>query len=180
MMPYQTPLFPNLRTNEERPASCVLSPCERYRYHLRVQLGAGTGVCLFILANPSTAIVVNGILTPDPTVTRCLNYARAWGYGVAIVENARAWRSTYPGYVPADPLGIGPENDDWIRRSVADADLVVCGWGKLGGERGPVVLELVRSGGKVPHALKLTKDKEPGHPLYLRADARPFAIGGGR
>lgn len=157
--------------------SCILSPCSRYRYHLRVPLAGGEGVVLFVLANPSTAVVVDGRLIPDPTVRRCVNYARDWGYRLAIVENARAWRSTNPAEVPADPLGIGPENDDWIRRSASEANLVVCGWGRLGGSRGPVVLRLVRDAGRIPHALKLTTGGYPQHPVRLRKDAVPFEIG---
>jgi hypothetical protein len=174
----QTTLWPTTAPAPEESPSCVLSPCERYRYHLRIPLTGGRGSVLFILANPSTALVVDGKLTPDPTVTRCLVYASDWGYRVAIIENARAWRSTDPKGVPADPLGIGPDNDDWIRRSVTEADLVVCGWGLLGGARGTAVLRIVRAAFKVPHALKLTKGKAPQHPLYLRKDAVPFEIGG--
>jgi len=166
-----------LFTDEFAP-SCVLSDCGRYRYTLRIPIGSPRmcrGVCLFVMANPSTAIVLDGHFKSDPTVTRCIGYARAWGYGELIVENARAWRETDPSKVPADPLAIGPENDARIRESALESDLVICGWGKLGGTRGADVLRILREVSE-PCALGLNNDGSPKHPLYLRADAKPIAM----
>lgn len=157
--------------------SCVLSTCGRYRYTLRIPLAEGyPKPCLFVMANPSTAIVLNGQLKPDPTVTRCMAYARDWGCTELIVENVRAWRETDPDKVPADPLAIGPENDERIRESADEAELVVCGWGKLGGTRGAEVLRIIRSVDAVPCALRLNQDGSPQHPLYLPRDLRPVPM----
>jgi hypothetical protein len=122
----------------------------RFRYLLRYPTCCvNDRVCLFILANPSTA-------TPeamDPTVTRAVGYAGGWGYGWCWVANVRAWRETNPKLVPPDPRAIGPDN-----------------------ERGEYVLELVRSIGKAQNALKLNRDRSPAHPLYLRGDLKPFEM----
>lgn len=144
-----------------------------YRYTLEWPAHeAGTGTVLFVLANPSTATH----LIADPTVGRCITYATDWRYARCAVANARAYRSTDPDGVPPDPIGIGPDNDRVILSEAARAALVVCGWGKLGGVRGPVVLDLIRQAGKVPHALKLNKDGSPQHPLYLRRAAKPVPL----
>lgn len=166
--------------SEAREASCVLSGCGRYRYTLRIPLDVKAhdpngGPCLFVMANPSTAIVLGGIFKSDPTVTRCMNYARAWGFDELIVENVRAWRETDPDKVPADPLAIGPENDERLRESAREAGLVVCGWGKLGGTRGADVLRVLRAESQ-PCALRLNADGSPAHPLYLPATLKPFVI----
>jgi hypothetical protein len=156
-------------------AACADPFCSgrKYRYILRYPTSAlNDRACLFILANPSTA-------TPealDPTVTRAVDYAGRWGYGWCLVANVRAWREKNPKLVPADPEAIGPDNDDWILRATRGADLVVCGWGKLGGSRGKRVLDMIRRVGEAPHALKLNKDGSPAHPLYLRGDLIPFEI----
>jgi hypothetical protein len=167
--------------SHDRAASCVLSGCGRYRYTLRIPLAADAprGACLFVMANPSAAIVLDGEFKSDPTVTRCINFARAWGFGELIVENARAWRETDPKKVPADPLAIGPENDERIRESAREAELVICGWGKLGGSRGLDVLEILRDVSE-PFALGLNNDGSPKHPLYLPSAARPVELGGSR
>lgn len=158
------------------PATCELSACSRYRYLLRIPLSLDPRVLLFVMANPSQAIVVDGAFKSDNTVDRCIDYGRRWGYGTLVVTNARAWRETHAELVPEDPEAIGPDNDVWIERAAGEADLVVCGWGKLGGARGPVVLDLIRKCGKVPHALVLNQDGSPSHPLYLKSTLVPFAM----
>jgi hypothetical protein len=151
----------------------VFSLCERYRYVLGWPAKeGGHGIALFVLANPSTATAEQ----TDPTVARCIAYATRWGYEWCHVVNVRAWRATDPTLVPADPLAIGPVNDSYIGTQVRLANIIVCGWGKLGGVRGEEVLRIIRQNNRVPHALKLNQDSSPGHPLYLKADARPFLM----
>lgn len=149
----------------------------KYRYELEWPTGApGTGsaldLALFVMANPSTATH----LKPDPTVTRCIGYARTWGYARAGIANVRAWRETHPELMPAGDLAIGPDNDAHILSMASRAGIIVCGWGKLGGPRGLDVLALLRQAGHVPHALMLNADRSPQHPLYLAKRLQPFPI----
>jgi hypothetical protein len=153
----------------------VFSPCKRYRYLLGWPAKeGGHGVALFVLANPSTATAEQ----TDPTVARCIAYATRWGYEWCHVVNVRAWRETDPDKLPADPEAIGPENDEAIRDAVRQATIVVCGWGKLGGDRGLAALRIIREVGGSPLALKLNLDGSPAHPLYQRSAARPFPVPG--
>jgi hypothetical protein len=154
-------------------AYAVFSPCERYRYQLWWPTGIERGgIALGIFANPSTATAEQ----TDPTVRRWIGYCRDWGYSWAGVCNVRAWRETDPRKVPPDPEAIGADNDDHIIDCVREAALVVCGWGKLGGARGPHILQLIRNAGAVPSALKLNKDGSPCHPLYLAANLKPVPM----
>lgn len=151
--------------------TAILSPCGRYRYRLERDLAGGRGACAFIMLNPSTADAT----TDDSTIRRCIGYARTWGYAKLIVGNAYAWRSTDPDelWTTADPFG--PANDDHLASIIADAELLVCGWGTdAKPEHGLRVRDLIVKAGKVPHALKLNKDGSPGHPLYLRRNLTPF------
>jgi hypothetical protein len=151
-----------------------------YRYYLawptplendRVLLGIG--------ANPSKAgRVEGGRILCDPTISRLRNLAEELDYGWLWMVNARSYVSTDPNDVPADPIGIGPDTDTWIYTCAAMSSLVVCCYGRLAGERGSHVLELVREAGKVPHALALTKEGIPRHPRGLSASARPFPLTG--
>jgi hypothetical protein len=155
---------------------CVFSPCRRYRYLLRrvvqpPQAGP-RGVCLWVLANPSIA----DEFQLDPTLTRCAAFTKAWGYSEMRVVNVRAWISTDPAAVPADPEAIGPNNWEHIAYQAGAADLVMCGWGKLGGELGRKVLSLLFEVSARPHALRLNQDDSPQHPLYLASNLRPFPL----
>jgi hypothetical protein len=151
----------------------TISPCGLYRYFLAWPTGIDNDrACLGCFANPSTATRDE----LDPTLRRWLGYCRSWGFGWSWTVNARAWRATDPNDVPKDPFGIGPDNDAHILRHAAASDVVVVGWGKLGGARGHAVLDLIRRAGRVPHALKLNQDGSPSHPLYLRASLKPFRM----
>ncbi len=157
------------------PDGCDSDACQgkRFRYRLYWPTGIDndrTAVGCF--ANPSTATAEE----TDPTVAKWIKYCRAWGYGWAGVVNVRAWRSTDPKGVPADPEGIGPDNATHIAEAVITSEIVVCGWGKLGGELGPVTLRAIRDLGRTPLALARNQDGSPQHPLYLKDALKPFTI----
>lgn len=170
-LPTPRAVFSPCPTHSTCDLDCVWRP---YRYELEWPTGilSSEDMVLFVLANPSTATH----LEPDPTVSRCIDYGRRWGYGWTGVGNVRAWRETDPDLVPSGVLAIGPDNDRHVFEMAQRAKLVVCGWGKLGGLRGLAMLDVIRKAGKVPHALNLNKDGSPQHPLYLRADLKPFPM----
>ena len=146
------------------------SMCRLYRYTLWRVWDPGEAVCQIIGLNPSTADDV----APDPTVTRCVNFARSWGYGSLCMTNLFAFRATDPRDMKAQDDPDGPMNDYWLRWIARDAAaLVVCAWGTHGVYRRRAVevcglLHDVRL-----HCLKITKDGHPWHPLYLRGDCQP-------
>lgn len=156
--------------------TAIISPCGLYRYRLERDLGGVEAdpnrhvAVAFVMLNPSTADAERD----DPTIRRCIGYARRWGYGKLIVGNAYAWRSTDPAGLWTAPDPVGPDNDQHIKQIARDADLVVCAWGAhASADRARRVYELITSAGRQPRALTLTKAGAPGHPLRLRADLRP-------
>jgi hypothetical protein len=118
--------------------------------------------------NPSTADEVKN----DPTVTRCINYARAWGFGGLVMMNAFAIRGTDPGVLREVPDPVGPENDFWLSRMAEGARLILVAWGNYGlwADRQARVLSLIE---REVYCLGVTKAGAPRHPLYLKADTRP-------
>ena len=158
--------------------SAVLSPCGTYRYRLSRNFGmVGVDTCCFIMLNPSTADAEQD----DPTIRRCIGYAKALGCGELTVVNLFAYRSTDPRalYGMSKPMAIGPENDRHIAEACNASGVVICAWGNHGNlfNRSDEVLKVIRAQqGVRPMALKVSKTGQPGHPLYLKSDARPVAF----
>ena len=79
------------------------------------------------------------------------------------------------------PLGcpsVGPDNDDAIQSAAYQCGRIVCAWGNHGGlrKRSGLVLSLLRTAAGTGSimALHVTKQDQPGHPLYLASDTEPF------
>ena len=53
------------------------SPCRKYRYVLCRVCDRTKPFAMFIGLNPSNADETKD----DPTIKRCLNFAKSWGYG---------------------------------------------------------------------------------------------------
>lgn len=142
------------------------SGCGRYRYTLWRRWGPG-GTCMFVGLNPSTADAT----IDDPTVRRCIGFARSWGYGSLMMTNLFAWRATDPRDMLAAEDPVGPDNDQTLRACWMNAKIAVAAWGAHGTHRGRG--EHVRAMLPALHYLRLTKDGHPWHPLYLPASLRP-------
>lgn len=150
--------------------SAVFSTDRLYRYELRRTWDTTTRPAMFVGMNPSTADEV----ADDPTVRRCIRFARDWGYGELLMANLFAWRATDPKALPSD-RPVGDANDEHLRRMATEAGIVVAAWGaiKMPAEwagRPRHVANLLPA----VHVLGLTKDGHPRHPLYIKADAVPF------
>jgi hypothetical protein len=149
----------------------VLSSCERYRYSLAREWDRGTPPLTFVMLNPSTADAT----LDDPTIGRCIGFAKDRGYGAVRVLNLFAFRATDPGEMMAAPDPVGPDNDQHIREafvSAAEAGApVIAAWGVNGvhGGRDATVRALATECGVTLMCLGTTKDGHPRHPLYVPA-----------
>lgn len=139
----------------------VFSPCRTYRYALWREWIGGEGYAMFVGLNPSTADETQD----DPTIRRCIAFAKAWGYAGLCMTNLFAFRATKPKDMMAAEDPIGPENDAHLLALSRGAGVVVAAWGALGTYGGRH--NAVRSMLPTLHCLSLTKDGHPGHPLYL-------------
>jgi hypothetical protein len=150
--------------------SAVLSPCGTYRYEL-TRRWSPRPLVGWVLLNPSTADAD----TDDPTVRRCIGFARAWGYGGIVIRNLFALRATDPSELDRHSAPVGSDNDTYLARCSGD-DVTVLAWGARGGSRGRDVLELLARQGVQPYQLAVTADGQPRHPLYLTADLEPTPV----
>lgn len=150
-------------------STAALSSCRRYRYSLVRRWAPQLGDVNFIMLNPSTADAESD----DPTIRRCLGYARRWRYGGIVVTNLFAWRATDPAELARAPDPIGPHNDRLLEDAARSARLVVCAWGNHGrlNDRARAVVRLLSFLQPVPlHCLAITGAGQPAHPLYQRGD----------
>lgn len=147
-----------------------ISGCGRYRYMLARWWGDGDRL-QFVMLNPSTADAE----VDDPTIRRCVGFARTLGFDGIGVFNLYAYRATKPAdlWRCDEPTG-GQRNDDLLREVLRQSKVnpVVAAWG-VNAKPDRVAAFMSWRGSEGVLALGLTKDGAPRHPLYLRADARP-------
>ena len=150
----------------------VFSPERAYRYRLKQTWDPALPHIVYCLLNPSTADEQKN----DPTVERCERRARATkGCGASEIINIFAYRATNPLNMKAQTDPVGPDNDHHIIEAAKGALMVICGWGNHGAYmgRGKMVEKLLRDNGIPLHYLRLGKEGQPGHPLYIGYDVMP-------
>lgn len=150
----------------------ALSPCGAYRYWLSREWPDGNGkqVC-FLMLNPSTA----DHTVDDPTIRRCMGFAKRWGYQRLVVRNLFSLRATDPKTLLAHADPVGPAGDEAIQM-VKASDLVVAAWGAMKADL--VVKRERRVVSMMSHpqlvammCLEYTGGLKPKHPLYVKATA---------
>lgn len=145
--------------------------------------------CLFIMLNPSTATHE----IDDPTIRKCVGFAKRWGYTAIEVMNLFPYRATDPKLLLTNvaehtnwPNSVTAElwrrslalNDELIRVMVANVDTVICAWGA--NARHPLVQARVRNvvdilieSGYGGWAINVLKGNVPAHPLMQKYADQP-------
>ena len=150
----------------------VISDDGVYRYFL-ARRWQDRGKCVaFIGLNPSIADATQD----DPTIRRCVGFAKAWGGSTLMMVNLFGLRSTSPLALRSAADPIGPANDSWLDKVVAHADLVVAAWGNHGGLLNRSDEVRLRFRGRL-QALDVTKSGMPKHPLYVAANRTLMPLG---
>jgi hypothetical protein len=127
------------------------------------------GVVNFIMLNPSTA----DDQFDDPTIRRCVGFAKRWGYCGLVVTNLFAYRATDPKDLKALlntngglRMAVGEENASHLDREAKMAHAVVCAWGDncsmLPGRAKDVTLMLRFFD---LYCIRLSKTGNPVHPV---------------
>ena len=144
--------------------SAVISDCGTYRYFL---LRGDQNQLPFIMLNPSTA----DERLDDPTIRRCMSFAKTFGYDGIIVMNLYALRATDPKELWKHHDPVGPDNDQWLSHMSTHSPEIVCAWGaNARAERVQQVADLLEAGGAALKCLGTTKHGAPRHPLYIKGD----------
>ncbi|OLP20211.1 hypothetical protein BST81_01925 [Leptolyngbya sp. 'hensonii'] len=141
-----------------------------YRYTLWRAWEQGNSRLCFILLNPSTADATQN----DPTIRRCLGFARSWGFASLEVVNLFAYRATDPLQLRQVQDPIGAENDQYLMQAIGRSQRTILAWGNRGTwkNRHQAVLELL-SPNQAAYCLGLTQIGQPRHPLYTKSNIQP-------
>lgn len=164
----------------------IFSQCRNYRYTLwrewDTDLLTGCSDDLpnshryvqFIGLNPSTADETKD----DPTIRRCMAFAKVWGYGAMCMTNLFAWRDTSPAKMKIVAYPHGAENNTRLLEIGQNAGLIVAAWGTHGSHLNcaDFVKKMFFDCELKLHHLGLNEDGSPRHPLYLKADLKPISF----
>lgn len=128
----------------------------------------------FVMLNPSTADADKD----DPTIRRCIGFAKRDGFSGLRVVNLFAFRATQPTDMQAADDPIGPENEARLIELFSAGGTFVAAWGGGGQFRGRAydVRRLAGLLGVEMQCLGTTKDGYPRHPLYVKADQPLVAL----
>ncbi len=159
----------------------MFSADRRYRYLLTRSLdvdpaaaGLPAGVT-FIGLNPSKA----DERADDPTIKRCIGFARRWGAPRLNVVNVSPLVATCPVDLRAaglEPEGVIARNLEHVASVTRRGEMVIAAWGVLGAAEGrdARMMELLRgSGARAVYCLALNADGSPRHPMYMPGTTEP-------
>lgn len=140
----------------------------RYRFSLHRFWSGELEAATMVMLNPSTA----DHLRNDPTISRCIQLSRSWGFGSVNIVNLFAYRTSSPAHLRSIRRPVGKANDSHILEQCNNAGKIIVAWGNHGSflERDKEVLELLS-----PFDLWCigqTKSGQPKHPLYAPGDVR--------
>ena len=160
--------------------------CGPYRYSLSRQWG-DEKPAIFIMLNPSTADAYED----DPTIRKCVRFAKRWQCGGLVVVNLFAHRATATTDLFQADQPIGPDNRCHIAHAVRMNGFAVCAWGEHDKlekkfrnqirDQGNIITAYIKD---IAPTLQLKslgllskKYCHPKHPLYLPIDTKlqPYA-----
>ncbi len=156
-----------------RTDACV-SADRKYRYWLLREWDKSLPVVAFIGLNPSIADET----TDDPTIRKCVKYAKAWGFGSLLMLNLYAYRATDPDELwkardrGRDIVGIYKNGAIHLLEYLFTFGVTRCiaAWGKGKQQKRGEELRWKISN---LECLKQNNDGSPSHPLYQRDNVAP-------
>lgn len=162
---FKVALADDLSGPDQEIKSAVISECGCYRYSLTRIWDKSLPTVAFLMLNPSTADATED----DPTIRKCIGFAKSWGYGGLIVVNVFAWRATDPRELKTVAEPRGPASTEhWTYARVGCARTVAA-WGKSGPKLTWLRMQQILKVFPDLDCLGFNADGSPKHPLYLRS-----------
>ena len=150
-------------------SGAVFSEDRIHRYVLVREWDLNKPSLMVVSLNPSTADEKKN----DPTVRRCIGFAKKWGFGKLIMTNIFAFRATLPEDLFNSKNPVGNKNDYWLKKLSKKADKVLLAYGNHGKfrNRHDEILKIINN----PYCIKKSKTGMPMHPLYLKYTKKPVS-----
>lgn len=145
-----------------------ISDCQQYRYSLWRTWDREKPGLTIVGLNPSTADAEQD----DPTIRRCIRFARDHDFGSFTMINLFAYRATSPKDLADAGYPVGMHNNDAIDLALEDNFGCLVAWGALKKEARWQAEQTLYRLPNLVHCLGRTKSGDPRHPLYVRADAQ--------
>ncbi len=142
----------------------VIDPTGQYRYSLIRSWAIGEWIT-WIMLNPSTADAD----VDDPTIRRCINFTKMWGFCGMQVVNLYAYRATDPIALKSVLDPIGPDHSNHFVKALKRGSLTIAAWGACS-HASTVHVDQLLARYQVK-CLGKTRNGSPKHPLYVRANA---------
>lgn len=152
--------------------SAIISDCGLYRYRLSRSWDNGPHLT-FVMLNPSTA----DSFQDDPTIRRCIGFAKREAFCGLHVLNLFAFRATKPDDMLHAEDPEGPQNRAYLNQAIEMSAFsqhpLICAWGShwMAKKAGPDFVNRIVAGGGFAACLGQTKSGAPRHPLYVKSDA---------
>lgn len=173
----------NLQLFKMFESSAILSEDGKYRYCLTRVWDAEKPLLYFVMLNPSTADGDDD----DPTIKKCVGFAKLNKFGGIMVFNLFALRATEPREMFLwREQAIGYENDEHLMKIPRGAT-VCCAWGTTAHvyswsqERIRCVKSILKSLGvraKCVYKSGAITSERPWHPLYVKyGELMPYNLG---
>lgn len=137
-----------------------------FRYDLTRTWDRSKPRMMIVGLNPSTADETKD----DPTIRRCIGFAKRENMGGLVMCNLFAFRTKSPTLLKRQLSIVGNQNDDVLRKHAATAGIIVAAWGMHGSyaHRDEEVTSLLAGAGHSVYCFGLTQKGYPRHPLYLK------------
>jgi len=146
----------------------LFSEDRKYRYRLWRKWDTAKPCILWIMNNPSIA----DDQFDDPTIRRVVKFSQSWGYGGVYIGNLSPYRATNPKELQSISFSeLCPINNIiHINEMKQKCTEFVLAYGN------PIIKDCIpRPTDPIDNcwkALKLTKQGNPSHPLYIKSDTK--------
>jgi hypothetical protein len=122
------------------------------------------------MLNPSTA----NEYQDDPTIRKCISYAKQWGYGGLYVLNLFPFKSTNPKQLLNIEDVYGGIDYQLYYNIFEECEKIICAWGNesIIKSLNPN-MNIFNTFKHKLYCLELSKNGVPKHPLYLKQNISP-------